>query len=280
MDNHYDELEDDQLIDLDYIGNRNQDEPHMLDEHRPNLSSKNTYTTIINPHNNIQPNHRNNTNMNNQPNPRINTNMNNRPNPHNTNMNNRYIQHNQHNQNKITKKIFINTFYISLLAIIGLCINVFSYNDIIHNINNTNINSDAIIKFNFNINNAYYYILITLALYVCYIGATILIFVCWYFINITKINIIRALYTNNILYTCIILLRIIQFYIFTIYILNDTYILQVHTNKTITINNTVNVYIPLYIELSILDTILHIFIFYMIGKTTGIINVYNKYSLQ
>ena len=256
MDNHY-ELEDDRLIDLDYIGNRNQDEPHMLDEHRPNLSSKNTYTTINNPHNNIQPNHRNNTNMNNQ-----------------------HIQHIQHNQNKITKKIFINTFYISLLAIIGLCINVFSYNDIIHNINNTNINSDAIIKFNFNINNAYYYILITLALYVCYIGATILIFVCWYFINITKINIIRALDTNNILYTCIILLRIIQFYIFTIYILNDTYILQVHTNKTITINTTVNVYIPLYIELSILDTILHIFIFYMIGKTTGIINVYNKYSLQ
>ena len=83
MDNHYDELEDDRLIDLDYIGNRNQDEPHMLDEHRPNLSSKNTYTTINNPHNNIQPNHRNNTNMNNQ-----------------------HIQHIQHNQNKITKKTF------------------------------------------------------------------------------------------------------------------------------------------------------------------------------
>ena len=45
-------------------------------------------------------------------------------------MNNQHIQHIQHNQNKITKKIFINTFYISLLAIIGLCFNVFSYNDI------------------------------------------------------------------------------------------------------------------------------------------------------
>ena len=45
MDNHYDEIEDDQLIDLDYIGNRNQDEPHMLDEHRPNLSSKSCPTT-------------------------------------------------------------------------------------------------------------------------------------------------------------------------------------------------------------------------------------------
>lgn len=265
MDNHYAELDDDQLINLDYIENRNQDEPHMLDEHLPNLSSKNTYTAINNPHNNIQPNPRNNNNMNNQHNLRNNNNI-------------QHNQHNQHNQNKINKKIFINTFYISLLAIIGLCINIFSYNDIIRNIN-TNITSSSDIKFNFNINNAYYYIVITLVFYVCYIGATILIFVCWYFINVNKIKIIGAITTNNIMYTCIILLRIIQFYIFVIYILNDTYILQVNINKTIT-NNTVNVYIPLYIELSILDTILHIFIFYMIGKTTGIINVYNKYSLQ
>ena len=255
MYNHCD-LEDEQLIDLNYIDNRNQDEPHTLDEPLLNIPSINT--DIIN--NNINNNSINNNNNNN----RI-------PN----NRHNMQLIHSQHIQNKMTRKIIINTLYISLLASIGLCINLFSYNDIIHN--STNINS-ATITFNFNVDNAYYYIVIALAFYACYIGITILIFACCQFIN--KINIIRAITTNNIIYTCIILLRIIQFYVFTIYILTDTYILQVNVNKTITFNNTVNVYIPLYIELSMLDTLLQIFIFYMIGKTTGIIIVYNKYSLQ
>ena len=80
MDNHYAELEDDQLINLDYIENRNQEEPRMLDEHRSNVSSKNTYTAINNTH------HNNNT-----------TNQHNRSNNNN-------IQHNQHNQhNQHTK---------------------------------------------------------------------------------------------------------------------------------------------------------------------------------
>ena len=265
MYNHYD-LEDEQLIDLNYIDNRNQDEPHTLDEPLLNIPSINTDT--INNNNSINNNNNNSINNNN------NNSINNRiPN----NRHNIQLIHSQHIQNKMTRKIIINTLYISLLASIGLCINLFSYNDIIHN--STNINS-ATITFNFNVDNAYYYIVIALAFYACYIGITILMFACCQCINTNKITIIRAITTNNIIYTCIILLRIIQFYVFTIYILTDTYILQVNVNKTITINNTVNVYIPLYIELSMLDTILQIFIFYMIGKTTGIINVYNKYSLQ
>jgi len=227
--------DDELLIDLDYIEHPNKDE-HLLDEHSTHSSSENTHNSINNQR--IQPSRRN--------------------------------QHNQHNQNDMSKKIFTNTCYISLLASIGLWFNIVSYNDI------TTINSADNINFNFNITNAYYYILISLAFYACYIGITILIFVCAYFININKITIVGAINTNNVVYSCIILLRIIQFYIFSTYILNDTYILQVNTTNTT--NNIVNVYIPLYIELGILDTILNIFIFYMIGKTYSIITMYYNFT--
>ena len=185
-----------------------------------------------------------------------------------------------HNKHILYKQVCWYIFYCNVLILSGVFINIFSYNDINNIINNTTntTNNNIISVFDINIKYIYYYISSILSFYVIYIFINIIIFVCVYVININnKILIIRLFKANNLFLSANILLRFLQFCALIMYIVNDTNILQIYiTNNTYTDmpnNKTLNIYIPLYFNLIMLDTLLYIFISYMICITNGIINI-------
>lgn len=184
----------------------------------------------------------------------------------------------EYNKNIMVKYIYRHTFYINLLAIIGLVINIFCYYDIKCIVDNkNNIYIDNIIINIYNINIIYYYVNIILMWYVWYIGINILTFLCGLCMSIKMIIIMHLLKINNIIFMLSLLLRFLQFTILSICIFTDTYIFQLYNNnKTIIYYNnttTLNIHIPLYLELIILETILYIFIAFMIGIINSKISI-------
>ena len=185
-----------------------------------------------------------------------------------------------YNKNITAKYIYRHIFYINLLAIIGLVINIFCYYDIqciVDNKNNTYIDSNTIIINIYNINIIYYYVNIILMWYVYYISINILTFLFGFCMSIKMILVMYLLKINNIIFMLSLLLRFLQFTILSICIFNDTYIFQLYNkNKTIIYYNnttTLNIQVPLYLELIILETILYIFIAFMIGIINSKISI-------
>ena len=186
----------------------------------------------------------------------------------------------EYNKNITASYIYRYTFYINLLAIIGLVINIFCYYDIKCIVDNKNKKYiDTIIINIYNINIIYYYVNIILMWYVFYISINILTFLCGLCMSIKMIIIMHLLKINNIIFISSLLLRFLQFTILSICIFTDTYIFQLYNNnKTIIYYNntnttTLNIHIPLYLELIILETILYIFIAFMIGIINSKISI-------
>ena len=242
---------------------------------------------------NLNRNHNLNHNHNSNPNPNTNTNIN----TSNTNINtsdndsdnsiidinnndintafgltntNRIITHKQHNTNKFLKNLYITTFGLLLISIIGFSFTLKSYfilDDILNN-NTTGIYDNYIISNNIygiDINFIYIYVLIILLCYAIYITFNTFIYIFYMTFSIClpyKPNYTRLIMFNNYVFSAFSLFRLSAVCALITYNIKDTPFLQVNiTNiEHITNNEIININSCSYYNYLLLEIIVCIII--------------------